>query len=354
MIISNSTDTIRIPLVEGNKMLINWLDKWERTFRHYSFLDILRAYKDYLDNDKPSIEASSFKDSICVVAVTAIGLYDIKPVPLEAQYPGVGATLTAINNILYRQFIKMPPVWFNWMLIYILSLLPPLLISEERPLREILSVASVLVVAFLGYLLFIANVEIDISLPLLSLFGSYVAVGAYNFVRVSMERRNFLNLAVTDGLTGLYNVRYFRMLMKTECMVAGDGSAKSFCVLTIDIDHFKNFNDTYGHQVGDLVLREVAEVIKNSVRASDIAARYGGEEMIIMLKNTSLDEGLNAAEKIRSNIETHLVKDRDNIYKVTVSIGVSSFCYDDDEDMLIKRADGALWRSILEETAWKL
>ena len=345
MIIGNAKDTIKIPLVDGNKMLINWLGKWEHTFRHYSFLDVLKAYKDYLDNKKPSIDISSFKGSICVVAVTAIGLYDIKPVPLEAQYPGVGATLTAINNILHRQFINIPPGWCNWMLIYIIALLPPLLISEERPLREILSVVSVLIVALLGYLLFVINVEIDISLPLLALFGSYIAVGTYNFARISIERRSFFNLAVTDGLTGLYNVRYFRMLMKTECMMARDDSLKSFCIFMIDIDHFKNFNDTYGHQVGDLVLREVAEVIRNSVRASDIAARYGGEEMIVMLKSTFLDEGLNAAEKVRSNIETHLVKDRDNIYKVTVSIGVSSFYYDDNEEIIIKRADDALYKA---------
>jgi len=345
MIIGNAKDRIRIPLVDGNKMLINWLGKWEHTFRHYSFLDVLGAYKDCLDNNKPSIDISSFKDSICVVAVTAIGLYDIKPIPLEAQYPGVGATLTVVNNILYRQFINIPPGWCNWMLIYILAFLPPLLISEERPLREILSVVSVLIVALLGYLLFVINVEIDISLPLLALLGSYIAVGTYNFTRISMERRSFFNLAVTDGLTGLYNVRYFRMLMKTECMMARDDSSKSFCIFMIDIDHFKNFNDTYGHQVGDLVLREVSEVIKNSVRASDIAARYGGEEMIVMLKNISLDEGLNAAEKIRSNIETHLVKDKDNVCKVTVSIGVSSFCYDDDENVLIKRADDALYKA---------
>ena len=343
--IGNDKETINIPLVDGNKMLINWVGKWKHTFKHFSFIDVLRAYKDYLEGKQPSIDTTPFKDSICIVAVTAMGLYDIKPTPLQPEYPGVGATITAINNIIERQFIKTAPLWATLIFIYILALLPPLLISEERPLREILSLVSVIVVVILGYFLFRKGIMIDIACPLLSLFGSYIAVGTYNFARISIERKSFFNLAITDELTGLYNIRYFNMLLKTECLMANSDLAHAFCILMIDIDHFKKFNDTYGHHVGDLVLQQVAKVLMISVRSSDVSARYGGEEMIVILRGTFIEGGLSIAEKIRSNIERHLVRDQDNIYKVTVSIGVSVFRDGDDENSIVKRADDALYKA---------
>ena len=346
IIIGNSTDTLKIPLVDGNKMIINWPGKWKHTFRHYSFLDTLSAYNDYLHNIKPHIDINSFKDSICIVAVTAIGLYDIKPIPLETQYPSIGATLATINNIIYRQFIKTVPPWFNLILIYIFALLPPVLISEERPLREILSIVPVLFIILLGYLFFIHNIKIDISLPLLSLFESYTVVGTYNFARISIERRNFLKLSVTDELTGLYNMRYFRTVVEAEHLIAKDDLDKSFCIIMGDIDHFKRFNDNYGHQIGDLVLNQIAKVLRISLRASDVVARYGGEEIIILLRGISLEKALIAAEKIRKNIENHLVRSRDNIYKITISLGVAVFRPDDaDIDTIIKRADDALYKA---------
>ncbi len=337
---------VKIPLVDGNKMLINWIGRWENTFKHYSFLDVLEAYRRYLAHEDPSIDLASFKNSICIVAVTALGLYDIKPVPLEAEYPGVGATVTAINNIIQRQFLYTLPVWVDWLLIYIMALLPPFLISEERPLREILSAVSVVVVLVVGYLLFVQGVMVDIALPFLSLVGSYISVGTYNFARISMERRNFFRLAVTDELTGLYNIRYFRMLIRTEALIAKADPLHTFCVLMLDVDHFKHFNDIYGHQVGDLVLSQIAKVVKISVRASDVAARYGGEEFIVLLRSTMLEDGMRVAEKIRHNVESHIIRDKDNTYKVTVSIGVAYFNPDvDDEETVIKRADEGLYKA---------
>jgi len=110
-----------------------------------------------------------------------------------------------------------------------------------------------------------------------------------------------------------------------------------------DVDHFKNFNDTYGHQVGDIVLKSVSMVMKNSVRALDIVARYGGEEMIILLRGSPLKDAANVADKIRKNIESCIVKDQTQSYKVTISMGVSTFEKDDNVDSIIKRADDALY-----------
>lgn len=346
LILANSKEEIEIPLIEGNRMLINWLGNWKDTFKHYSFLDILNAYQDILENKKLKIDVTALKDSICIVAVTATGLYDIKPVPLEPEYPGIGVTATTISNILDKKFIKIVPLWINLLLIYVLSLAPTLLIAEERPLREILSIFSVTAVFFIAGFLFKKGIRIGLAVPLLSLFTSYSAVATYNFARISIERKQFFNLAVTDELTGLFNIRYFNMILKAECLMARADPSKIFCIVMCDIDHFKHFNDTYGHQIGDLILGQVAKDLKISLRASDILARYGGEEMITIIRGALLKDGLNVAEKMRKNVENRLIKDGNNVYSVKISLGVAMFNpQNDNEDTVIKRADDALYKA---------
>ncbi|MEW5766139.1 MAG: diguanylate cyclase [bacterium] len=347
LFLSNPEEEIKIPLIEGNKMLINWLGKWNQTFQHYSFVEVLKAYQDISENKTPAIDLTPFKDSICLVAVTtAIGVSDIKPTPLEPQYPSVGLLATTISNVLDKKFMRVSPVWISWLLIYILALIPPLSLSGKRPVREAFSIMSVGVGSFItDFLFFKRGVWIDFSLPLLSLLGSYLGVATYNFIRISLEKQHFFELAVTDELTNLYNIRHFKAVLHTECLMARGDPDKRFCVVMTDIDHFKRFNDTYGHQVGDLVLKEVGKASKASVRSSDVVARYGGEEMIILLRGSALKDGLLVAEKIRKNVEKHLVADENNTYKVTISLGVSTFGLQDNEETIIKRADRGLYQA---------
>lgn len=343
--LANEKRQITIPLTEENKMTINWMGKWRETFKHYSFLDILNAYQNTLENQKPSIDITPLKNSICFVAVTAIGLYDIKPTPMDSEYPAVGAIASTVANILDNNFIKFLPPWVNWLSIYILALIPALLISGERPIRETLP-AIPLGFAFWGisFILFKKNILFNPSFPLLSFVTSYVSVSTYNFIRISMDKQRFFKLAVTDELTNLYNIRYFKMILQTECLMAKADPIKKFCVIMTDVDHFKRFNDTYGHQVGDLVLKEVAAALRSSVRSSDIVARYGGEEMIILLRSTSLENALLVAEKVRKNVENRKVSDKNNTYNVTISLGVSKFNSHDTADAIIKRADDGLYK----------
>lgn len=346
LFLSNSEGEVKIPLQENSKMLINWLDKWKYTFKHYSYLDVLNAYQDILEGKEPKIDAASFKDSICLVGATAIGLYDIASVPIEAEYPAIGAIATAINNIHHRQFIRRAPVWVNWLIICLLALIPSLLISGERVAREtLLAVLIGAIFAVTALLLFKNNIWLEPFLPLVSLFATYLAVSTYNFIRISAEKKAFFNLAVTDGLTRLYNIRYFKILLGTECIMAKSDVSKRFCIVMVDIDHFKNINDTYGHRVGDLVLKEVADTLSTSVRSSDVLARYGGEEMIILLRGAPLENGLNVAEELRKKVEERKISDGRNTYNVTISLGVSSFRSGDNEDTIIQRADEGLYRA---------
>ena len=344
--LANAKGTTTIPLVENNTLLINWSGKWKHTFKHYGFLQILAGYKNLLDNKEPKINLNDFKDSICLVAVTSIGLYDIEATPLEPNYPGIGIFATTISNILNRQFLVCPPGWINILLLFLLTLTPSFLIIGKKPLRETGLVLSALGIYFLLVLLsFRMGLVLDFAVPAFALFLTFFTVGTYNFFRVAIERQNFLKMAITDGMTSLYNIRYFRMLVETEIMMAKSDPTKMFTIVMSDVDHFKKFNDTYGHQVGDLVLKEVANSLKASVRYSDIVARYGGEEMIILLRGTPLKDGLIVAEKIRKNVESVLVKDTRNSYNVTISLGVSTFKRLDNVDTVIKRADDGLYNA---------
>jgi len=344
--ISNNANIVRIPLIEKNIFLINWLDKWQNTFKHYSYLDVIAKYKKYLDKQIPEKDIQDFKDSICLVAVTAIGLYDIKPIPLQPEYPGIGISATTINNLISRTFIYTPPEWLSILLLFLLTMLPGFLIFGEKPLRENL-IITLIGVSFgaICFFLFEFGLYLDMAAPLFGLFVNTLVVGIYNFVRISVERQNFFKMAVTDGLTGLYNIRYFKMLIDTEIMLSQPNQAKKFAIAMSDVDHFKHFNDTYGHQVGDIVLKEVANALKTSVRTSDVVSRYGGEEMIILLRSASLKDALAIGEKLRKSIENAIVKDEKGTYKVTASFGISTYHQGDTVDSLIKRADDGLYKS---------
>ena len=345
VILSNYEEKLRIPLASDNEILVNWTGTWKETFHHYSFIDILEAYSDVLKGKEPRINVEPLKNSVCFVAVTAIGLYDIKPVPLEPAYPSVGLIVNAFNNLVEKQFVYSFPWWSIILLTYLFALIPALVIAGKNPLREtliiILAGAALFTACYAG---FIKGIWINYAFPLFAIVVSFIAVSTYNFVRISFERQRFFKLAVTDELTGLFNVRYFRMILKTEILMAKADPDKHFCVVMTDIDHFKKFNDTYGHQTGDLVLREVSEALKSPVRSSDVVARYGGEEMIVLLRGSLLENGMAIAEKLRKAVESRTVQDENNTYKVTISLGVAVFTPpNDDVESIIKRADTGLY-----------
>jgi diguanylate cyclase len=162
-----------------------------------------------------------------------------------------------------------------------------------------------------------------------------------NLDRVSAESQR-------DFLTGLYNRKaldnYLEDAMKEVRENGGD-----LCALMIDIDHFKNFNDKFGHLIGDEVLKIVARSLTQSVKGKDYVARYGGEEFCVLLPSTPLQGGMVVAEALRKFVaENNLVrKDTgEKIASITVSIGVAKFRPDaDNAASLIKRADEALYRS---------
>lgn len=151
--------------------------------------------------------------------------------------------------------------------------------------------------------------------------------------------------AMTDGLTSLSNRKSFDeqiARLSRECNETG----KIFTLLMLDIDHFKSFNDNYGHQVGDQVLRLVARTLTDGIKGKDIASRYGGEEFTILLPETNLDHGIAVAESLRKALANKEVINRSNgelLGRITMSVGVAQFYVEESTEDLIERADAALY-----------
>ena len=151
--------------------------------------------------------------------------------------------------------------------------------------------------------------------------------------------------SLTDCLTGIPNRKAFEAALEHMVHIARE-EKKKFCVVMADIDHFKQFNDTHGHLVGDKVLRFVASALKRSLKGKDTVARYGGEEFAIILPNTELAGGLSVAEQIRAAVSAGKLVDKENAStygKITISIGVAESYISDLPITIIQRADRALY-----------
>lgn len=165
-------------------------------------------------------------------------------------------------------------------------------------------------------------------------------------IGVAMNNAQLYALAVTDGLTGLYVRRYFDLRMAEEFSQA-ERYRRSFSLMLFDIDHFKKFNDTHGHQTGDLVLQQFAMLLTANTRRSDICCRYGGEEMAVILPETSLRDAASLAEKLCKTIRRHMFGGAGGEeLHVTSSIGVAAFREGlKDPAEIVKAADEALYRA---------
>jgi diguanylate cyclase (GGDEF)-like protein len=168
--------------------------------------------------------------------------------------------------------------------------------------------------------------------------------------QLALENANLFaevqRLAITDGLTGLYNRFYFDQQLSLEFDRA-QRYERSLGMVIIDPDNFKQVNDQFGHPAGDVVLMMFAELIKNGARKSDIVARYGGDEFVILLPETDLSGTLSLAEKIRDAVSTHTFQIQDHDIRFTTSIGVAATSGQkiSDPDILTKQADQALYQA---------
>lgn len=181
------------------------------------------------------------------------------------------------------------------------------------------------------------------GLKMLDMFADQAALALYN----GMLHRKVAERALRDSLTGLYNHGYFESRLDDEIQRA-KRYGEALSLLMFDIDHFKKFNDNHGHQTGDAVLVALSRLVRETVRATDVAFRYGGEEFTVLLPRTTVQDAAILAERLRSAIgQATLVNDKDgNRLPVTISMGIAGYpMHGDTGGTLVGAADAALYRS---------
>jgi diguanylate cyclase (GGDEF)-like protein len=176
--------------------------------------------------------------------------------------------------------------------------------------------------------------------------GTLALETATEFTRFSrLERENIM-----DHLTGVYNRRYLDDRIASEAIRARRYNMP-LSMMMIDIDHFKAVNDRYGHQVGDRVLKGLGELLTKKVRVTDIVARYGGEEIVVLTIQTKISDSFDLAERLRKTVETTIMVPADEneqreAVRITISIGVAGFDQQVfDSQLMIKKADMALYQA---------
>lgn len=191
-------------------------------------------------------------------------------------------------------------------------------------------------------LLAVSGIDLsEADVPAINAFGNQIAVA----IEKSLLIQRIQELAITDGLTGLYNHRHFHELLADE-LKRSKRYQRSVSLVMADIDHFKEINDSCGHQTGDEVLKSVTIILRGAVRATDHVARYGGEEFVIILPETSEEEASATAERIRQSVEDYDFKLGSHRPRLTLSLGVASAIAERGEaDDLIYKADCALYQA---------
>lgn len=338
----------KIHLGNDGKMLINWYGS-NNSFEYIPFYKVIKSINNIQAGKSPIIPADYFKDKVVFVGVTATSLFDIKSTPLSSIYPGVEVQATVYNNIIDRTSIKKAGVPFNLFAGLVLMALTVLLVIKIRS-SFFSSFATILLaifyIVFASYLLRYHFLWIEVVNQVIAITLTFTLTFIVKYLLKSRDFEHTYKLATTDGLTGLHNHRYFQEHMANS-IERSKRYKENFSLLLIDIDHFKKFNDTYGHQAGDAVLRQVAETLKKMVRSSDLVARYGGEEMAIVLDNTGVREAMQIADKVCKQVADKPYKLSEGIEKhVTISIGVSTFPFHGETSAeLIEYSDRGLYRA---------
>lgn len=333
----------KIPVNKDGSITLNWYGETE-TFEHIPLYKLIKA----MEGDKNY--KFDFKDKIVYFGATVSSLSDIKTVPVDRVYPGVEVQATYVNNILDNNLIKkISPAW-NIAIIMILAVLTIAIVLTLDSMPVIIgSVITIYFVYLISayYFMIHQNLWLEVVSPVIFIIFAFIITVIVKYLIKSRDFDKQYKLATTDGLTELYNHRYFQEQMQMFCSNAKRYESV-FSLIILDIDFFKKFNDNFGHQSGDAVLRQVAFTLKKNVRSSDIVCRYGGEEMSIILPNAKEDEAVSIAQKLCNIVASQKFKLSNNRESnVTISLGVATYGQTDGTEpaKIIESADKRLYHA---------
>lgn len=326
-------------------VILNWYGP-AGTFENIPMYKLIKATegKETFDYD--------FNGKIVYFGATAASLFDIKTVPVDKVFPGVEVQATYVNNIIDGSLIKKCPEYINLISALILALFTLLSVLRIQSMPTAFGISLTIYAVYVMFAyelmsgLFGEYWWIKIISPLIFAIFIFIVAVIIKYLIKSRDFDQQYKLATTDGLTELFNHRYFQEQLQIQ-VNHSKRYETPLSLIIIDIDFFKKFNDLYGHQSGDAVLRQVAFTLKKNVRQSDIVCRYGGEEMSIILPNTGYEEAVNIAKKLCSIVASksfNLTNSRKS--SVTISIGVAAYGQDGvNPAELIESADKKLYNA---------
>ncbi|MBE7707934.1 MAG: diguanylate cyclase [Cyanobacteria bacterium SIG27] len=314
-------DEYKMPLDVTQRVILNWYGAG-KTYKHIPLWEIIYAQK-HDDNSFTEM----FANKVVYVGTTATSLSDIKSVPTESNLAGVELHANFLNNILDNNFIKRTSTKTEFIISIFMSLVVGYCVLQTASVFKTIVFLLVTLIFYGAVSIFLMlqyNIWVGIVLPYISTISIFILTYCEKYLLKSKDYEQTYKLAVTDGLTQLYNHRFFQEQMinsVSNFMRYGN----KFSLILIDIDFFKKFNDTYGHQSGDCVLKQVANILKKNSRNSDFVCRYGGEEMAIILTNTAKPEAIITAEKICNAVRNNkFILANGEKVNVTISVGVST------------------------------
>ena len=333
----------RIYLDKDGSAILNWYGP-AGTYTYIPMYQLIKA----VNGEKTELDYD-FSNKIVYFGTTAASLFDIKTVPTGKIYPGVEVQATYVNNILDNNFIKKVDRGYTIVLSLLLALLIASVVTRVNSAfaASMMSLSTYFVYILIAYYAMrFENLWLELIYPLIFSIAAFTLAYIVKYLIKSRDFEQQYMLATTDGLTELYNHRYFQEQIRMQ-VEQSKRYSNNFSLIIIDIDFFKKFNDTFGHQSGDAVLRQVAQTLKKNVRATDIVCRYGGEEMSIILPNTIKDEAFATAQKICNRVAEKTFKlTGNNETHVTISLGVSTFPFDGDTaPKIIEAADKKLYNA---------
>ena len=342
-----------IPLTNNGEVIINWYGEsgmhTNKSYKYVSFWEVIKSLEAKQNGEKEVLPSDLFKDKIVYFGTNVYSLSDIKTVPTSKYFPGVEVHATLFNNILDNNLIKKIPALYNILITIILAAAAAYIVFKVRSVyfsiflftTEIISYIYLTTFAMAKY-----NLWIWIIIPIMVSIFIFICSFIIKYLIKSRDFEYTYKLATTDGLTELYNHRFFQEQIRRK-IVFSDKMKTPFSLILIDIDFFKKFNDKYGHQAGDAVLKHVAKTLKSSVRSEDLVCRYGGEEMAILLNNVNKEIAIKTAQKICDAIASRNYELTPEItVNITISLGVSS--YPDNgktPEELIEYADKGLYKA---------
>lgn len=215
-----------------------------------------------------------------------------------------------------------------------------------KPIQKLCQVIEEVAAGDFGRKIDVYSADRDVA-KLLESFSGMLSSFRNILKQITGKKEELEILALTDELTNLYNYRYFQQRLTDE-MEKAKNNQYEISLIMIDIDYFKNFNDTYGHPQGDKVLKSVADVIKSNLREEDIIVRYGGEEFAIILSHTGKIKALEIAERIRESMARHkfFLENKGLSVSITISLGIAAYPQDALSKIdLIAKADHALYKA---------